>query len=417
VTYNNLNLFGGGESFQFKSTGSIAADVGGKGGFTSTQFEVASSLAYPYLVFPFGKFDRKLNLYDARTRVSLSLLVARRDALRLVLRGRGSARVRYELRHTQNFSSLIDVVDITVSNPDTLDGFQRIFLNDILNSVSDPIQRAQIIEDYTVPQFNNALRYTFRAARLDPFRRENGYSHEASIEWGGNLGYLLDRFVYTPGKVEGSLPGLPFFRGRASGNRMIYRQYIRLSADLRRFIRLTSRSVFAWKLILGFAQPLGQARVIPFDRRFYSGGASSVRAWRLRELGPGGASFANATDSVRTGSTNLLGGDIKLEGSLEWRQTFIRNLFAARWIFALFADAGNVWFGPRNPGTKSGRFRLQGFLSELGVGSGFGVRLAWDYLIIRFDFAYKVHDPLRRGEIFPDGFRKPVVQFGIGHTF
>jgi outer membrane protein assembly factor BamA len=417
IAYTNLNMFGGGESFQFKNTGSIAADLGGRGGFTSTQYELTTSLSYPYLIFPLEKLDRKLNLYDARTRISLSLLVARRDALRLILRGRGSARVRYELRHTKNVTSLVDVLDIAVSNPDTLDGFQRFFLNDILNSVEDPVQRAQIIEDYTVPQFNNAFRYTFHAARLDPFRRESGYSHEVSVELGGNLGYLLDRFVYTPGTVEGSLPGLPFFRGRGSGNQMIYRQYFRLSADFRRFIRMSTRSVLAWKFILGFAQPMGQARVVPFDRRFYSGGASSVRAWRLRELGPGSASFANSADSVRTGSTNILGGDIKLEGSLEWRQTFIQELFAARWIMALFADAGNVWFGPRNPGSEKGRFHVGEFLGEVGVGAGFGIRLAWDYLIIRFDFAYKVHDPLRRGELLPDGFRRPVVQFGIGHTF
>ena len=417
ITYNNLNLFGGGEAFQLRTTGSIAVDIGGRGSFTSAQWEVAASLAYPYLTFPFGRLDRSLGLYDARTRISITLLAARRDALRLILRGRGSARYRFELRHTRRLTSFVDLVDITVSNPDTMDGFQEIFLEDIIRSIDDPVQRAQIIEDYTRPQFNDALRYSFRSARLDPFKRDDGYTYEASFEIGGNMGYLLDRFVFSPDSLEGSLPGLPFFGREGSENRLIYRQYLRFSTDLRRFHKLNSRSVVAWKFILGLAQPTGEANLIPFDRRFYSGGSSSVRAWRLRELGPGSASFKSEADSVDAEATNILGGEIKLEGSIELRHTIIRSLLAADWIVTLFADAGNVWFGPRNPGTPKGRFHLDNFLGELGLGTGFGIRLAWDYLILRLDLAYKVHDPIRRGELFPDGLRKPVLQFGIGHTF
>ncbi len=97
-------------------------------------------------------------------------------------------------------------------------GFQERFLNRILGAddnqvVTDPVQRAQILEDYTQPQINNALRYTFRSARVNPLRRERGYSYEASAEIGGNLPYWLDRYVYSPDTLEGSLPGLPIFGG------------------------------------------------------------------------------------------------------------------------------------------------------------------------------------------------------------
>lgn len=417
ITYNNLNLFGGGESFQLTTNASLAADLGGGGGFTSAQWEVAASLSYPYLTFPFGALDRRLDLYDAKTRFSITFLAARRDALRLLLRGRGRANYRFELRHSRTLTSFLDLIDLTVSNPDTLDGFQEIFLDDILATVDDPVQRAQIIEDYTVPQFNNALRYTFRSANIDPFRRSDGYAYEGSFEVGGHLGYLLDRYVYSPDSLEGSLPGLPFFKGEGSAGRMVYRQYIRFVVDFRTYHRLTSRSVFAWKVIVGLAHPTGRADVIPLDRRFFSGGASSVRAWRLRELGPGGASFSSESDTLSTESTNIVGGEIKLEASVELRQTFARSVLAADWVLALFADAGNVWFGSRNPGTDEGQFRVQNFLGELGVGAGFGLRLAWDFLIVRLDLAYKVHDPLRRGDFFPDKLKDPILQFGIGHTF
>ena len=415
ITYSNRNLFGEGEAFRLSSTGTVAADLGGSGGFTSAQWDVSGTLTLPYLVFPFASLERKLDLYEARTQATVTLLAARRDALRLVLRGKGSARYRLEMGHSPTLLSLVDLFDFSVSNPDTLDGFSDIFLNDILLSIDDPVQRGQIVEDYTEPQVNNALRYTLRSSRLDPFKREEGYSNEASVEVGGNLPYALDRWVFTPDQLEGSIPGLPFFNNRGGDSQLIYRQYVRFVADFRRFHTPGQGSVIAWKAFVGVAQPMGDADVVPFDRRFYSGGASSVRAWRLRQLGPGGASFLS--DSVTTGTTNLLGGEIKLEGSFEYRRRVIRNLAGAHWEMALFLDAGNVWSGPRNPGLPDGRFRFDRFWREIGVGTGLGLRVAWDYLILRLDFAYKVHDPLRQGVILPDGFSDPVIHFGIGHTF
>jgi len=200
---------------------------------------------------------------------------------------------------------------------------------------------------------------------------------------------------------------------------MIYRQYLRLSTDVRRYIPLNERNIVAWKVQAGWAHPYGKADVVPFDRRFYAGGANSIRAWRLRELGPGSAVFSSDTDSlvVSTDGNNILGGDIKLEMSAEMRTTIIRRLFDADWVFALFVDGGNVWLGPRNPGSPDGRFRFDSFAGDMGIGAGYGLRLAWEYLIVRLDVAYKVHDPRRRGDFMPDRFREPVLQFGIGHTF
>ena len=82
-------------------------------------------------------------------------------------------------------------------------------------------------------------------------------------------------------------------------------EYIRFVGDFRRYVQSDPGSVLAWKAFVGVAQPTGRADVVPFDRRFYSGGANSVRAWRLRALGPGSATFTDA-DSVTTGTTNLI---------------------------------------------------------------------------------------------------------------
>ena len=425
VSYRNLNLLGGGENFRLRASGSVAADSDFRL-FTSTQGEVSASILYPYLVSPFRWIDNSINLYESRTRVSLTLLAARRDQLKLVIRGRGNMRFRLEMQHSRTLASLIDLIDFSVSNPDTLSGFASEFLDPLLLSIGDdPIQRARILEDYTSPQINNAFRYTVRSARVNPLRRESGYSYDMSGEIGGTIPSLLDRYVFTPDSTEGSLPALPIFSSDGSDPRLIYRPYVRFVTDLRQYHRMNRMTVVAFKALGGIVHPTGDSDVAPFDRRFFSGGAFSVRGWQLGELGPGPVDLFSAGQTTSGETTNILGGDIKLEASVEMRSTFLRNVLAADWIFALFGDAGNIWLGPRNPGVDvaepgadDGLFRIQNVYREIGVGSGLGIRIAWEYFIARIDLGYKVYDPSRsvRG-FYPDGFSDPVLHFGIGHTF
>lgn len=423
VSYTNANLLGSGEAFSIRTSGSIAADSDFKL-FTSTQGELSFGIGYPYLVRPFRWLDSLADFYEVGSRVSLSLLTARRDQLKLIVRGRGDARLRLEMKHTPTIASFVDVLDISVSNPDTLAGFGADFLDPLLESIEDdPVQRAQIIEDYTQPQVNDAIRYTYRSARVNPLKRDQGYSYEAALEVGGLMNLALDRFAFSPGDLEGSLPGLPFFRQDGSRQRLVYRPYVRLIGDFRQYRRLNPRAVLAWKFIAGIAHPISINDVVPFDRRFFAGGAFSVRGWRLGELGPGDASLG--TETAATEATNILGGDVKLETSIEYRHTIFRRVLAAEWIAAPFVDLGNVWFGPRNPGltgedesAPSGKFRPGTIYREIGVGAGAGIRISWEYLIVRFDLAYPIFDPSRRGDgLLPDGLARPLPHFGIGHTF
>lgn len=415
VSYENVNLLGNGESFRLSTTGSIAADIDTTF-FTSAQAEISTALTLPYLIAPFKGLDEVFGLYDARTQVSLSFLTARREELSFVIRGRGTARLRLEMQQSPTLVSYLDLFDLSLSNPDTLNGFRNNFLGNILQSIDDPVQFAQILEDYTEPQINSALRFTRRASNVNPLRREQGYSYEGALEVGGNLPFFLDRFVYSPDSLEGRIPGLSLFRSDNSDNSLIYRQYARLSADLRQYKPISQNSVLAWKLVGGIAHPTGKANLVPFDRRFYSGGASSVRGWGLRGLGPG-RTRADTTSGLLVDNNSILGGDIKLEASIELRSTVLREVLAADWILAFYGDAGNVWFGPRNPGDDAGHFKFSSFYKEIGIGTGFGLRLAWDYLILRLDLAYRVHDPALRGAFLDNAFKESRLHFGIGHTF
>jgi len=433
--YENINALGGGEALRLRASGSVATSRDAPTLFTSTQFEGTASLTLPYLIRPFGQFERVFDLTSARTQVSVSALTARRNRLRLRIRSRNSARLRLEMDHTPTRTSLVDVLDLSVSNPDTLSNFSEQFLNPLTEGI-DPVQRAQILEDYTQPQINTAFRYTFQSATANPLRRKRGHIYEVSGEVGNSLPLLFDRFIFAPDTLEYSLPGLTGRTGGGLSGNLRYRPYVRGTVDLRRYFPLRQGATVAVKLFGGMAHPTGGPTLVPFDRRFFSGGANSVRGWRLRALGPG-----NTRDSTRGTEqgtvTSLLGGDIKLETSVELRTPLLRNILAADWVGATFLDVGNVWFGPRNRGfrrdtpennggeaspaaslNRSGRFRGVSALTEMGVGGGIGLRIEWEYLIVRFDLAYRLRDPSPDNrDVFSDGPGGPLLHFGIGQAF
>ena len=415
VTYENANVFGSGEALTLRASGTVSTDLDARL-FASSEAEVSATLAYPYLT-AFGlpplrgvraAADR-LAPRGARTLLALSFLAARRAELYLVIRGRGTARIRYELQHTRALTSILDVADVSLSNPDTLVSFRRNFLARLDSSGSDPVEVERVLEDYTRPQVNTAIRYTLRSQTAHPIRRDAGHTYEASLAAGGYLEALLDRFAFSPDTLGGTLPGL-------GGGRLVYRPHVRATFDARRYRPLSARTVFAFKAAGGVALATGASGLVPFDQRFYAGGGSSVRGWGLRELGPGAAGLASG--NVR----NVVGGDVRVETSAELRYTVFPQALSADWIAAGFVDAGNVWLGPRNPSLAGaprgldGRFRAPDFVEELAVGAGVGMRIAWPYIVVRLDVAARVLDPARSG-LLPDGLRSPTLHFGLGHAF
>lgn len=113
--------------------------------------------------------------------------------------------------------------------------------------------------------------------------------------------------------------------------------------------------------------------------------------------------------------------EIKLAAFAESRQVLIQNLLGADWYGALYADAGNIWYGPRNDfrsqdnkdQLEQGRFLLSNFYKQIALGTGSGIRIDWDYVVIRLDFTLRAHD-VNLGW-FND--KKLYFSFGIGHSF
>ncbi|MBT9394177.1 BamA/TamA family outer membrane protein [Hymenobacter sp. NST-14] len=228
-------------------------------------------------------------------------------------------------------------------------------------------------------------------------------------------------------------------------NKLKIYDFAKLTADYRRYYKLTPQTYLVYRLAGGLATALSRtditsvsengarttetAYLVPYDKYLFAGGSSSVRAWKPRRLGLGSYTQyrydpANPAEFLRDENGNLVRdynleqpGEVLLEGNVEYRfplYSFIKG--------ALFTDFGNVWTLRANPQQPGAQFQLREFYRQLAVGSGFGFRFDFTFLILRLDVATKVYDPTAPGSkwaIRRFSFREDQTAFnlGIGYPF
>ncbi|WP_329903289.1 BamA/TamA family outer membrane protein [Porphyromonas pogonae] len=190
-----------------------------------------------------------------------------------------------------------------------------------------------------------------------------------------------------------------------------YSQFVKAEFDYAHTHRINEQNTVAFHTGLGIACPYGNSRNIPFDLRYFGGGANSVRGWGTRLLGPGSMSKGESTtifDQV---------GDIKLDLNVELRSKLISKLHSA-----LFIDAGNIWTIRDYKQQPGGVFRFDKFYKEIALSTGAGLRLDFDYFVLRFDMGIKIYDPQKQGKDkwrMINGNRSDLFawHFGIGYPF
>ena len=213
-------------------------------------------------------------------------------------------------------------------------------------------------------------------------------------------------------------------------NKNLYR-YLKLEAEYRSTYKYTNTEI-AWRVMGGwgnnYSKNANLSGQLPFFKQFTAGGPYSMRAWGLRQLGLGSSPLYDT--SARRQNFDRF-GDLQLEANLEYRFTLLQ-LGSYKIGSALFADMGNIW-NTRDLGndTKAG-FKLDRLYKDLAIGIGTGLRLDFDYFIIRIDYALKMKDPTRLynngwlnfnnmkwTEVKPNGLRvnNYAWQFGIGLPF
>jgi outer membrane protein assembly factor BamA len=135
---------------------------------------------------------------------------------------------------------------------------------------------------------------------------------------------------------------------------------------------------------IGFILPIGKESHIPYEKGFYLGTSNSMRGWSYRGLGPG--SYVHGEDTLYT-------GDIKIEFNLEYRGTIYRTF-----KYGIFADVGNIWLARKSDDMPGAEFSFKRFYKELAVDVGVGLRLDFNFFVIRVDYAVPIYDPTRSEE-------------------
>lgn len=162
-----------------------------------------------------------------------------------------------------------------------------------------------------------------------------------------------------------------------------YSEYWRGDVDFRTNFNFSDKHSFVARGEIGVGWAFDNSNQLPHTKQFYSGGSNSLRGWQVRTLGPGAYKNPDATATFIDES-----GDIKIEMNLEYRF----NIFSF-FKGALFADAGNVWLRKPNPAKPGGEFQFATFTDQFGVDIGAGLRLDFDFFILRFDLATPIRDP------------------------
>ena len=226
------------------------------------------------------------------------------------------------------------------------------------------------------------------------------YTLRASSEIAGNLLYAIS-----------SIAGQEKDNGVYKVFGTQYSQYFKGDVDYTLNFNLNPRHSFAFHAGVGIGVPYGNSKVLPFEKRFYSGGANSVRGWGVRTLGPGTYNSRNSMDNFINQC-----GDIRLDLNLEYRA----KLF---WVIegGLFIDAGNIWTIREYENQPGGAFHFNSFYKEIALAYGAGIRLDFDFFLLRFDLGMKAHNPAKDQErwpiIHPNWKRDATFHFSVGYPF
>ena len=155
-------------------------------------------------------------------------------------------------------------------------------------------------------------------------------------------------------------------------------QYFKTELNYIKHWQLSRRTVLAFRAFGGVAIPFGNANSIPFTRSYFSGGSNDNRGWRAYKLGPGSSSNLNEFNEA----------NFKLTFNLEYRFPLIAKMNGA-----FFIDAGNIWNVLDN--VTDPEYRFDGFedLSEIAIGTGFGLRYDFDFFVFRLDTGFKTYNP------------------------
>jgi hypothetical protein len=403
------NPFGGAEVLELSGRAGVEGQLtqlGDSGNTTAatytTQYGATLALLLPQFVTPFhlGNF---LQNYQPRTRLALSTTYTSSN---YYTRSNTELTLDYLWQTSAYQQYIFTPVDLGLVRTSGISDFYNQRLLDLRVKQGSPLYRS------FQPIYEPSFSFTSIFNSNDLNQTRNAHFLRLFVELGG-----LTRGIYRNEKWFEDT-GLSVYN------------FAKLTVDYRRYYKLSPLTYLAWRLNGGVAhaltesidpsplpgQPAQLRYILPYDKYLFAGGSNSVRAWSPRRLGTG--TYATLLrDGTRDYYTEQP-GELLLEGSLEYRfpvYSFIKG--------ALFTDFGNVWSLQADANRPGADFQLTSFYKQFAVGSGFGIRMDFTFLILRFDIATKVYDPTETGQPWrlQNAIRhvdnQTVVNVGLGYPF
>jgi len=398
LNIQHRNIFRGAEVLDFQIKGAMERQqkVGGSSSlnFNTQEFGLETGITFPKFLSPI-KITGKFGFQVPQTKLSIGYNYQHRpDYTRTIT----NLRFGYHWKSSEHITQSLNLFDFNYVNLSELN-------EDFINSLEDYYIKSSFT-DHLISATNYG--WVFNNQNL---KRTGDYRYiKINLESAGNLLELYsllmnkDKTLALDTTTNDQVRYYEILQTR-------FAQYIKTDFEYRYSHNIDEYSSIVGRAFAGIGIPYGNSHVLPFEKKYFTGGANGIRAWQVRTLGPG--SYAAPSGSY----PNQL-SDIKLEANLEYR---FRLLLMTEGAF--FFDAGNIWAINSKDTREGAVFKINNFYNQIAVGTGLGLRFNFRYFLFRLDLGMKLRDPsLEKGRRWiPWNYRIDAdtfnLSFAIGYPF
>ncbi|QSE96900.1 translocation and assembly module lipoprotein TamL [Fulvivirga lutea] len=399
ISFKKRNIFKGLEIFEMNGRigiEGVASVSGAEEVYRSVESGVNASLTFPQFILPISSsLKERLGQVNPKTRLLAGYTYTNRPEYQ---RNNTNFSNTYSWQNSRNTSYQVTLTDVS-----------------LIESSVDSTFGARLNQ---LERNGNRLINTFRPSLVT--------SMSANATWNFNsYGLNFSNSSFLRVFLESGGTTLNFINTEFLERESLeFYKFYKINIDFRKINPINKNTTIAYRVNAGYANPYGENGILPYEKYFFAGGSNGIRAWRPRRLGPGSfVEIDTLTNEVNYDFEQP--GEIIFEGSIELRKNLIGFI-----DYAFFVDFGNTWTIEVDESRPGAEFNPKTFFEQLAVGTGFGLRFDFSFLVLRLDAGLKVYDPARPLEkrfILNEGFydapftrdaTEPIIfNIGIGYPF
>ena len=398
INYQHRNLFHGAEVFQLGFKGAMERQqrvIDEKPEYFNTrELGVESKLTVPKLIGP-GKYINAFNDFLPKTVFTVGYNYQRRPEYTRTI---ASLQFGYDWKTSERIGHTWNLIDFNMVNlyqfdPEFIDKIKDLYIKSSFT-------------DHLIFAMNYSLVYNTQSL----LTKQNYKYLRFNIESAGNVLQLFSSVTNQSLYENVDTLGLGTSKYYKFLNTR-FAQYLKSEVEFRTGYYIDKYNSIVARAFVGVGLPYGNFDVLPFEKKYFTGGANGIRAWQVRSLGPG-------TYSASEGAYPNQSSDIKIEANLEYRFKLVSFVEGA-----LFFDAGNIWAINQKDNRIGAQFEINQFYKQIALGTGTGLRFDFSYFIFRLDLGMKLRDP---AQLLGNGWiigKRPIntkdfnLSFAIGYPF